>query len=43
MEVVVIDINNVIKSFNIPFIVTDVKYYNAILDYLWLYYIDSNC
>ena len=34
MKVAVININGVIKFFNIPFIVTDIKRYKAILDYL---------
>ena len=34
IEVVITDINSVIKSSNISFIITDVKCYKAILDYL---------
>ena len=34
IEVAVTDINNMTKSSNILFIITDVKYYKAILDYL---------
>ena len=34
MKIAVININNIIKSFNIPFIVIDVKHYKAILGYL---------
>ena len=32
--ITVTDTNNMTKSFNIPFIVTDIKHYKIILDYL---------
>ena len=43
IEIAAIDINNVTKTSNISFIVTDIKYYKAILNYLQLYYMNFNC
>ena len=34
IKIAVININNIIKFSNIPFIITDMKRYKAILDYL---------
>ena len=34
IEIAAININNMTKFFNIPFIVTDIKYYKTILNYL---------
>ena len=34
IKVAAININNMIKSFNVPFIVIDIKRYKVILDYL---------